>query len=106
MESRFIYITAKDKEEARRIGEALVGERLAACVNILDPVESLYWWEDKIQHDHETVLIAKTSDRLVDDVVRCVKKVHSYECPCIVALPIREGNPGFLEWIAREVGEG
>ena len=63
MELRFVYITTENSEEARRIGRTLVEERLAACVNILDGMLSIYWWEGEIQDDRETVLIAKTRER-------------------------------------------
>lgn len=102
MEARFVYITASGAEEARRIGRALVEERLAACVNILENMNSMYWWEGKVQDDRETVLIAKTKQGLVQDLISRVKALHSYSVPCIVSWPIREGYGPFLDWIVRE----
>ena len=102
MELRLIYITAKDKDEARRIGRALVEERLAACVNVFDGVNSMYWWEGKVQDEAEAVLVAKTKESLVPDLAERVKSLHSYSCPCIVSLPIVNGNQDFLDWIGRE----
>ncbi len=99
---QFVYITTANMEEARRIGRALVEARLAACVNILAGMTSIYWWEGEIQDGRETVLIAKTRAHLLDTLTDKVKELHGYDCPCIVALPIAGGNPEFLEWIAAE----
>lgn len=102
MSFEFVYVTAASPEEARKIGRALVEERLAACVNILDKMSSLYWWEGKIDEGREAVLIAKTRSDLVAAVTDRVKALHSYTCPCVVSLPITQGNPDFLAWIERE----
>ena len=102
MELRFVYITAKDSDQARAIGRALVEERLAACVNIIDGMNSLYWWQGVIQDDHETIVIAKTRAELMPKLIDRVKSLHSYQVPCIVALPILSGNPDFLKWIEQE----
>jgi periplasmic divalent cation tolerance protein len=101
-DARLIYITTKDKAEAERIGRALLEERLVACINIIDPMSSLYWWDGKIESASESLLIAKTRVALVERVIAAVKERHSYECPCVVSLPIQTGNPDFLAWIARE----
>jgi len=102
MELRNLYATAGDRDEARRIGRALVRERLVACVNVLDGMSSIYWWKGEIHDETETVLIAKTTAVLAQRVVQRVKELHSYEVPCVVTLPLREGNPDFLDWIAAE----
>jgi len=102
MKLNIIYITTKDKDEARRIGKELVETRLAACVNIIDNMNSMYWWEGEIQDDSEAILIAKTKENLVPELVEKVRQMHSYSCPCIVILPILGGNPKFLEWIEEE----
>jgi periplasmic divalent cation tolerance protein len=103
MPVNFIYMTAGSKTEARKIGKALVESRLAACVNILDNMQSIYRWEEKVQEDSEVVLIAKTTDRLVAQLIDKVKSLHSYDCPCIVSLPVSSGNPPFLDWVREEV---
>jgi len=102
MDIRLVYITATDLEEARALGRALVESRLAACVNIIDQMQSMYWWEEKIQEDSEVIVLAKTRADLVPKLIERVKSLHSYECPCIVTLPIMEGFRPFLDWIARE----
>jgi periplasmic divalent cation tolerance protein len=102
MASRFLYMTAANPEEARKIGEALVQDRLVACVNILAPMSSIYWWQGAVQRDTEAVLIAKTEAALVERVIARVKALHGYTVPCIVSLAIEAGNPDFLRWIADE----
>ena len=104
MNIRFIYITVADLDEGKAIGRALVASRLAACVNIIHPVYSMYWWNGEIQADNEVIVVAKTREDLVEDLIAKVKSIHSYECPCIVTLPIWEGNEAYLDWVARETG--
>ncbi len=97
-----VYITAGTAEEARRIGVALVEERLAACANVIDGMRSIYRWEGRMQNDEEAVLIAKTSEDLLDALTERVKALHSYEIPCVVGIPIVGGNADFLDWIGAE----
>jgi periplasmic divalent cation tolerance protein len=104
MQHYWIYITTGDKAQARDIGRYLVESRLAACVNIFDNMNSMYIWKDEFQDDQEAVLIAKTSQNRLDELIEAVKARHAYECPCIVAIPIADGNPDFLSWIAQQVG--
>lgn len=102
METNFIYITAGSMAEARSIGEQLVSNRLAACVNIIDNMNAIYWWEGEIEHEKEVIIIAKTKASLVSNLIEMVKSIHSYSCPCIVSLPIINGNKAFLDWIVSE----
>lgn len=95
----FVYVTTRDKEEARSIGRVLVEEHLAACVNIIDGMESIYFWNNSLCEDKEVILIAKTREDLLSDITERVKSLHSYECPCIVALPLTGGNQEYLKWI-------
>ena len=99
MTANFVYITASDKAEALKIGRTLVEERLAACVNVIDNMTSVYWWEGTLEESAEVVLIAKTKQELVESVIRRVKELHTYSCPCIVSWPISAGNPEYLRWI-------
>ena len=103
MAANFIYMTAGNEAEAQKIAKALVEHRLAACVNILENMRSIYRWEKEIQQDTEVVLIAKTTENLVSDLIDKVKSLHSYDCPCIVSLPIIDGHEPFLKWIHDEV---
>mgnify|MGYP001030817742 CR=1 FL=1 len=95
-----VYITAKDGEEAKRIGRILIEEGLAACGNIF-PIRSIYRWEGGIQEDEEVAMFIKTKAELVDEILKKVKEVHSYEVPCIVSFPIEKGCAKFLEWIEK-----
>jgi len=105
MAACFCYMTAGSREEAVRIARALVDERLAACANVLDGMTSVYRWQGRIEEDAETVLIAKTRDDLVGRLVERVKALHSYDCPCVVALPVAGGNHDFIAWIGAETAD-
>jgi len=102
MTSTMIYITTSSRDEALRIGRTVVADRLAACANVLPGVTSVYRWQGEVQEDVETALILKTRSDLVERLTARVKELHSYDCPCVVALPITDGNPDFLQWIAEE----
>ncbi|MDA3898029.1 MAG: divalent-cation tolerance protein CutA [Desulfobacteraceae bacterium] len=98
-----VYMTVGSKAEAMAIGNELVSHRLAACVNIIDQMNSIYRWDGDVQIDSEVVMIAKTTTSNVPELIEIVKANHSYECPCIVSVHITGGNPEFLNWIAAEV---
>ena len=100
-----IFITAKDKDEAEKIAAHLVGEKLAACVNIVPGVSSVFWWEKKIDQAQEVLLIAKSKKILFKKIITAVKKVHSYSVPEIIALPIIDGNKDYLKWISDSVAK-
>ncbi|MGB0631158.1 MAG: divalent-cation tolerance protein CutA [Alphaproteobacteria bacterium] len=104
-DARLVYITTDGPEEARKIGRALVEERLAACANIVHPMTSVFRWEGEIREAAETVLIAKTTADKVEALTERVLALHSYECPCVAAIPIDGGNPAFMDWIADETAE-
>jgi len=100
---RLVYITTGSKEEAQSIGRKLVEEKLAACVNIVDGMESIYRWEGKIVEDQETILIAKTPYHNVKDLTKRVKELHSYDCPCVISLQFaeQEGNEEYQHWLIK-----
>jgi periplasmic divalent cation tolerance protein len=102
MTAVLVYITASDHAEAEKIGRLLLEEKLAACVNIVDGMRSMFWWEGALEQGHETILLAKTKPSLLDELTAKVKAVHSYDLPCIVALPIVGGNQDFIDWISSE----
>jgi len=99
----WVYITTGDVAEAQAIGRALVEARLAACVNIFPQMESLYRWEGRLQQDREAVLIAKTVTDRFDSLKNKVLELHSYECPCIIALPVAQGHTAYINWISGQV---
>lgn len=94
-----VYVTTKDENEARSIGERLVSEKLAACVNMIPSIESVYWWKGKIEKDKESVMMIKTKEDLVEKVISRTKELHSYDVPCIDVIPITEGNRDYFKWI-------
>jgi len=98
----FVYATAGDRAEALRIGRAVVEARLAACANVIDGMRSLYWWQGKLEESTEAVLILKTTDDRFAELIAQMKALHSYDCPCIEALPVIAGNSAFLDWVAQE----
>lgn len=100
---RLVYITAKDKTEAKSIGRAIVEERLAACVNIIDGMESIYRWDDKIEEAQECILIAKTPYHNVKELTERVKEMHSYDCPCVISVQLteQEGNEEYQRWLLK-----
>lgn len=102
MTAVLIYVTASSHQEAKTIARSVVADRLAACANILPGVTSYYWWEDEVQSEQETGIILKTREDLVEALTAKIKQLHSYDCPCVVAVPITHGNPDFLKWIATE----
>lgn len=97
-----IYMTAPSHQEAEKIAQALVGERLAACVNILGPAMSIYRWEGKVEQAQEIVLIAKTRRGRADALAARVKTLHSYEIPCIVQYRVEAATKDFLAWVDAE----
>lgn len=99
-ENVVIFITAGTDEEARKVAEALLNRRKAACVNIVPGVSSLFWWQGKLDSAQEILLIVKTRASLVNEIVSLVREVHSYDVPEVIALPIVGGNQDYLEWIA------
>jgi periplasmic divalent cation tolerance protein len=93
------YVTAKDLAEAKKIGEAIVKEKLAACANIIPAIESVYWWKGKVEKDKEALLILKTKKSLVSRLIKRVKEIHSYGVPCVDIIPVTEGNKDYFKWI-------
>ncbi len=100
----FIYITCASSEEARKIASSLVDRRLVACANIMAPHEAVYQWKGRVETGAEVAVIMKTRAALFEQVKEAILKLHSYETPCIVALPIEAGHAPFLRWIEEETG--
>ena len=98
-----LLITTSGSEEAHKIAEALLNQRKVACVNIMPKVDSLFWWQGNLDSAEESLLIIKTKASQLDEIVRLVKELHSYEVPEIIALPIIGGNQDYLDWISKEV---
>ena len=94
-----VFMTAANGEEATRLADMLVGAHLAACVQILPEIESVYRWQGKVERQAEVLLIAKTVRGKFDELEREVRALHSYDTPEIVAVPIVTGSASYLEWL-------
>lgn len=101
-----VHVIVGSRDEARTIARQVVEERLAACANLLGPVESTYWWKGAVESAEEVILLLKTRASLFDRLSERIRGLHSYECPCIVAYPITLGTPDFLAWIETETSSG
>lgn len=97
-----VYCTVVDKVEADTVAHALLEEKACACVNVIEGVKSLFFWEGKVQSEQELLLIIKTSSDVYEKLEEIIKKNHSYDVPEIIALPIIKGSKDYLEWI-REI---
>jgi len=98
-----VLVTTGSEEEAHSIADLLLNQRKAACVNIVARVDSLFWWQDKLDSAQECLLIVKTRASVLNEIVSLVKELHSYDIPEIIALPIIGGNQDYLEWVGKEV---
>ena len=94
-----VLVTTSSYDEAASIAGALVSERLAACVNVVPAIESIYRWEGKVTHDREALMIIKTTDERYPELERRVKDLHSYSTPEVIALRIERGSSDYLEWL-------
>ena len=98
-----ILVTASSEDECRKIATHLVEDKLAACVNITQPVVSIYRWEGKIDQDQEYQLIIKSTRELFPEIKTAIARLHSYQTPEIICLPIIDGSPDYLQWIGDSV---
>lgn len=98
-EAIVVLMTAANREEATRLADMLVGAHLAACVQILPEIESVYRWQGRVERQAETLLLAKTSPAKFAELEREVRALHSYETPEIVAIPIVSGSHSYLRWL-------
>jgi periplasmic divalent cation tolerance protein len=94
-----VLVTAKDKKEAEKISHGLLKAKLIACANIIDGVQSLFWWQGKIDSSKEVILVLKSKNILFKKIVAKIKTLHSYQTPEIIALPIVKGSDEYLGWV-------
>ncbi|MEM1139750.1 MAG: divalent-cation tolerance protein CutA [Pseudomonadota bacterium] len=101
---RLVYSTAPDTETAQQLARMLVENRLAACVNVLGPISSVYRWQGEVVAEAEVAFLAKTTAQAVEALTERLVRDHPYECPCVVSLPVQgeEGHAPFLAWLAQE----
>ncbi|MDY6833685.1 MAG: divalent-cation tolerance protein CutA [Chloroflexota bacterium] len=100
-----VFITTASRDEAQSISNILIEKRQVACVNIVPQVDSVFWWEGRVESEQECLLIAKTKTSVLNSVIDIVKQVHSYDVPEVIALPIVGGNGDYLNWINEEISE-
>ena len=102
---RVVFITIPtDKAEA--FAQSIVEQRLAACVNVVPGVKSYFWWDDKVQNEAESLLIVKTTVQKLDALTEYVKENHPYDVPELIAMPVSEGLPDYINWLIEETGKG
>ncbi|MCS7125706.1 MAG: divalent-cation tolerance protein CutA [Aigarchaeota archaeon] len=103
--SKYIQVltTIDSEAKAEEIAKRLLRDRLAACVQIIGPIKSMYWWKDQMEEAREWICLIKTESSKYADIENTIKEVHSYEVPEIIALPIISGYSRYLEWISNEV---
>ncbi|MEM3697350.1 MAG: divalent-cation tolerance protein CutA [Candidatus Bathyarchaeia archaeon] len=99
-----VLVTTANREEAEKISKALLEERLIACANIIGPVNSLFWWHEKIEKTEECILLMKSRLDCFDKLSQRVKALHSYEVPEIIALSLVRGSNAYLEWLDKSLG--
>lgn len=102
MDAIVIFCTVPTKDDAKKISNAIVSERLAACVSIVDKVHSVFSWNSELCNENEMLLIIKTRRELFDKIEAVIKALHSYNVPEIIALPVIVGSEDYLGWIAHE----
>jgi periplasmic divalent cation tolerance protein len=102
-DARIILSTAGSREEADRLAAALVERRLAACVNVVGPIASLYRWQGKVERAEEFLLLIKTTAERFPDISAAIRELHSYEVPECVEIPVTAGSDAYLQWIGDSV---
>ena len=103
-EAIVVFMTAATADEARRIAHELVDRRLAACVQILPEIESVYRWKNEVQREKEVLVLAKTTAAHFDDLEKAVREIHSYETPEIIAVSTAQVSEPYGAWLAENVG--
>ena len=102
MPKLLVFTNLPDRASAERLADLLIAQRLAACVNILAPCRSVYRWKDAVQHDEEHPVLIKTSAERYPALEQALREGHPYELPEIIAVPIEQGLPAYLDWVAAE----
>ena len=97
-----VYVTTDSEHEAIKLSKLILEKRLAACSNIIDHSKSFYWWNNEINESLEYIIIFKTNSKNEKQLIKKIIKNHSYENPCVISIPIINGNDAFLRWIDQE----
>jgi periplasmic divalent cation tolerance protein len=104
MSTLLVFTNLPDRAAAERLADSLIGQRLAACINILAPCRSVYRWKDAVQHDEEHPMLIKTTAEGYPALEAAIRAGHPYELPEIIAVPVERGLPAYLDWVAAETG--
>ena len=102
---QLVLTTTGSDEQASALARQLVERNVAACVNVVGPVSSFYWWKGEIAQDEERLLVNKTTAARFDALAAAIRELHTYDVPEIVAIPVENGDPNYLQWISDCVGE-
>ncbi|XP_017055210.1 protein CutA homolog [Drosophila ficusphila] len=103
--SSVAFVTTPDRESARKLARSIIERKLAACVNIVPKIESIYLWEGKVNEDSEYLMMIKTRTSRIDELSKFVRENHPYSVAEVISLPIQNGNPPYLDWISKTVSE-
>lgn len=98
-----VFTTTEKKEDAEKIAKAMVEKRLAGCIQIVGPINSMYWWKGNVETAGEWLLLIKSKKELYEELEKAIKELHPYETPEIVAVPIVAGSKEYLEWLKNEL---
>jgi periplasmic divalent cation tolerance protein len=98
-----VYITTSGVIESKKIARNLLEEKLAACINIVPTIESIYLWKGEIEEDSESIMVVKTKSELVEELIKRVEELHSYEIPCILEITVNKGSKNYLKWMESEL---
>ncbi len=98
-----VITTLGSQDDAQKVARALVGQRLAGCVQVIGPISSTYWWKDQVESADEYLCLIKTRADLFDHLAQAIRAVHPYEVPEILAMPVTAGGQSYLDWLNAEI---
>lgn len=98
-----VYVTTSGVSESRKIARILVEKKLAACVNIIPSIESIYLWKGEIEEDSESLMFIKTRSELVEKVIKMIEEIHSYDTPCVLEISLKRGSENYFNWLDNEI---
>ena len=106
MQNIRVVLVSIPRDEANNLARGLVENRLAACVNVIPKIESYFWWDNKLEHEEEALLIIKTTQQRFDELRAWVVANHPYDLPEVISLPLSDGLSDYIEWVKRETEQG
>ena len=106
MENIRVVLVSIPRDEANKLAKSLVENHLAACINVVPKIESYFWWDNKLEHEEEALLIIKTTQQRFDELRAWVVANHPYDLPEIISLPLSDGLSDYIEWVKKETERG